>query len=142
MSSAFRIVFALAGLSCLPLFPAAVHAHHSGQELAIPSAKCGWIEAENLRDRSNLSEFCAQWIPGEFRIRSVAAARERLWVETPPELAMALRGEVATARLLQKWLEEWRKISGYTTASVALLRNHVEFARVHTTMVGDVVTLR
>lgn len=149
MSSVFRDVrtclcrLAVGALSVLwVLSPPAVHAHHSGQELSTRSAKCGWIEAEDIRDRSNLSEFCAQWVPAEFRIRSATAVRERLWVEAPPDLAAALRGEVSTATLLRKWLEEWRKITRFSTASVTLLQNHVEFAKVQTTMTGDVVSLR
>jgi hypothetical protein len=124
-------------------FAAPVSAHHSGHALSVPSTRCGWTEGESLRDRRNLSEFCSRWVPGDFRIRSAAADRERLWLEAPRELASVLRSDDhSTAALLREWLRQWRTISGYNTASIVLLQNHIEFAKVYTTMAGDVVSLR
>ena len=127
----------------LSTFPSAVDAHHSGHQLSVPSPKCGWIDGDNIRDRSNLSEFCAQWVPADLRIRSATAMHERLWIEAPPDLASTLRGDGrSTAALLRDWLEQWRTVTGYKTASVTLLRGHVEFAKVQTTMAGDAITIR
>ena len=140
MTSALKV---LAWFACVVLLASTVSAHHSGDELSIRSARCGWIGAEDSRDRRHLSDFCAQWVPADLRIRSATAQHERLWLEAPPDLAAALRSDDrSTAALLQQWLERWRKITGYRTASVILLRSHVEFARVYTTMTGDVVTIR
>ena len=69
--------------------------------------------------------------------------REQLWIEAPADLASTLRGDdQSTATLLRHWLEQWRNITSYKTASVSLLRGHVEFAKVQTTMAGDIVTVR
>jgi hypothetical protein len=124
------------------LAPAA-HAHHGSHMLSVRSARCGWIEGDSLRDRSNLSEFCAQSIPARLRIRSATAVRERLWIEAAPDLAATLRGDKgSTTALLRTWLKQWRATSGYTAGTVSLLWNHAEFATVETTMTGEFVTIR
>jgi hypothetical protein len=129
----------LGAVVCRP----AIHAHHTGHELSTPSPKCGWVETEALRDRSHVTDFCAQAVPVELQISSASAVRERLWIEAPADLASTLRGDVrSTAALLQTWLQQWRTITGYRTATVTLMHQHIEFARVQTTMTGDVVTIR
>ena len=109
----------------------------------MPSPRCGWIDGESVRDRRNLADFCADWIPAQLRISSASADRESLWIEASPELESVLRDENRTmAALLRNWLEHWRKTTGYKTASVILVSQHIEFARIQTTMTGDVVVIR
>jgi hypothetical protein len=82
-------------------------------------------------------------MPAQLRISSASAMRETLWIEASPELVSVLREHDRTmAALLRDWLERWRKTTGYKTASVTLLSQHVEFARIQTTMTGDVVMIR
>ena len=119
------------------------HAHHADHRLSEPSPTCGWIDGEDGRDRRNLSAFCARWMPAEFRIKSASADRERLWIETPTDFVSELReDDRVMAVLLREWLEQWRETTGYATASVMLVRQHAEFARIQTTMAGDVVMIR
>jgi hypothetical protein len=137
-----RIVLLMSLLASL-VVSSSLSAHHAADRLSAPSAKCGWTEGDSLRDRSNLTEFCARWVPGELRISSAAADRERLSLEAPRELALVLRtDDRSTSALLREWLRAWREISGFPTSEVRLLREHVEIARAYTTMAGDVVTLR
>ena len=118
-------------------------AHHADHRLSEPSPKCGWIEGEDLRDRRNLADFCARWMPAELRVSGASADRERLWIEAPADLASTLReNDRTTAALLREWLQHWRQTTGYTSASVVLVRQHIEFARIQTTMTGDVVMIR
>jgi hypothetical protein len=125
------------------VFVSAVSAHHAAGRLSVPSPKCGWTEGDTLRDRSNLTEFCARWVPGELRISSAAADRERLSIEAPRELALVLKSDDrSTSALLREWLGAWRQISGFPTAEVRLLREHAEIGKAYTTMAGDVVTVR
>jgi hypothetical protein len=117
-----------------------VGAHHGGHQLSERSPKCGWIDGQSLRDRRNLTDFCARWMPAELRISGASANRDSLWIETPPDLVSILRADDrTTTALLRDWLEHWRKTTGYNTASVILLRNHIEFARIQTTIAGDVI---
>jgi hypothetical protein len=135
-----RVAAAAAAVHVLAL---PVSAHHGDHGLSELSPQCGWIEADNLRDRRNLADFCERSVSGELHIRSAGAAGEQLWIEAPPALVSSLRaGDRSTAALVRTWLREWRAVSGYTTAAVSLMRGHVEYAAVRTTMTGDVVTLR
>lgn len=121
--------------------PSGVAAHHSGHRMAVPSAKCGFIDGEDLRDRRHLTDFCA-WVSTDLRIRSASAMREQLWIEAPPEVAFSLREDGrTTAALLRAWLEQWQKTTGYRTASVTLVRDHAGVARIQTTMKGDVLVI-
>jgi hypothetical protein len=130
-------------LSVVALSSSGVFAHHAAERLSAPSGKCGWTEGDSLRDRSNLTEFCARWVPGELRITNAAADRERLSIEAPRELALVLKSDDrSTSALLREWLRAWRRISGFPTAEVRLLREHAEIAKAYTTMTGDVVVLR
>ena len=123
--------------------PSAVAAHHGGHRLSVPSAKCGFIDGEDLRDRRNLADFCARWVPADLQVRSASAIREQLWIEAPPEIAFGLRKDgLPTTALLKGWLDHWKKTTGYGTASVALWRDHREVARIQTTMQGDVIVMR
>ena len=82
-------------------------------------------------------------MPAELRISGASADRERLWIEAPTNLASTLRDDDrTTAALLREWLDHWRQTTGYTNASVVLVRGHIEFARIQTTMAGDVVMIR
>jgi hypothetical protein len=118
-------------------------AHHADHRLAERSPKCGWIDGEDPRDRRNLADFCTQWMPAELHISGASADHERLWIEASRDLAATLReNDRTTAALLHEWLVHWRQTTGYTSASVILLRQHVEFARIQTTMSGDVVMIR
>jgi hypothetical protein len=118
-------------------------AHHADHRLSEPAPKCGWIEGEDLHDRRNLANFCTLWMPAELRISGASADRERLWIEAPADLAATLReSDRTTAALLREWLQHWRQTTGYTSASVVLVRQHIEFARIQTTMAGDVVMIR
>jgi hypothetical protein len=117
--------------------------HHNVGDLSVASPRCGWIEGENVRDFSNLEEFCARWVPAGFRIRAASATRERLWIEAPSEVVATLRsGEPTTRALLKQWLDQWRTITGYRTAFVVLLQGHHEIARAQTTLTGDFVSIR
>jgi hypothetical protein len=82
-------------------------------------------------------------MPAELRISGASADRDSLWIEAPPDLVSTLRtDDRMTSALLRNWLEHWRKTTGYNTASVTLLRAHVEVARIRTTMRGDVIVMR
>src|SRR5918996_15096 len=130
-------------LLCLPALSSSLHAHHNRQALAVASAKCGWIAGDDIRDRSNLSDFCAQSVPATLQIKRATAAKQQLWIEAPPDLVSTLRDDTGTtAALLRDWLARWRTISGYRTASVVLLRSHMVVARIDTTMTGDTVRIR
>ena len=119
------------------------YAHHAGHRLSEPSPKCGWIDGGDLRDRRNLADFCRRWMPTELRIHGASAERERLWIEAPTDLASTLRdNDRTTAALLREWLGHWRRTTGYANASVVLVRQHIEFARIQTTIAGDVVMIR
>jgi len=138
-------VLATVGLVVLGLSgaPAAVQAHHAGHALSVSSPRCGWVEGDNLRDRRLAAEFCGRWIESELGIAGASAIGERLWIEAPPTLRSALREDNRhAAALLTNWLQHWRQVSGYKAATVILMARHVEFARVQSTMKGDVVVLR
>jgi hypothetical protein len=82
-------------------------------------------------------------MPADLRISGASAERERLWIEAPADLASALReDDWTTAALLREWARHWRETTGYTNASVVLVRHHIEFARIQATMAGDVVMIR
>jgi hypothetical protein len=118
-------------------------AHHTPARLSVPAQGCGWAEGDSLRDRKTLSEFCQRWIPPRLGIRMAAADHEVVQIEASPALVAALRDERgAVSALLHDWLEHWRTLSGYKTASIVLTRNHVEIAKIYTTMAGDVVAVR
>src|SRR5690349_3709031 len=65
-------------------------AHHSGHTLSIRSARCGWVEGDDLRDRRNASDFCTRWVQPDLRITNASANHQRLWIETPSALASSL----------------------------------------------------
>jgi hypothetical protein len=120
-----------------------LHAHHTGWGVVTRSAKCGWLEGDNVRDVTNVSTFCVRYIPAGLQIQGVTANREQLWIDAPPELAAMLReNDATTEALLKEWQERWKTISGYRTASVILLRGHGEIASAGTTMSGDFVRVR
>jgi hypothetical protein len=120
-----------------------VRAHHTAMNLSVPAPGCGWAEGDSLRDRSNLSEFCQRWVPPRLGIRMAAADHEVVQIEASPALVAALHDDTrSVAALMRDWLQHWRKVSGYKTASIVLTRNHVEIAKIYTTMSGDVVALR
>jgi len=122
--------------------PAGVAAHHSGHRMSVPSTKCGFIDGEDLRDRRHLADFCARWVSTDLQIRSASALRERLWIEAPPEVAFSLREDRRSAAgILKEWLEQWKQATGYQTASVTLVRDHREVARIQTTMTGEVIVI-
>jgi hypothetical protein len=122
---------------------ATVRAHHTAMNLSVPAPGCGWAEGDSLRDRSNLSEFCQRWVPPRLGIRMAAADHEVVQIEASPALVASLRDDNrAVAALLRDWLQHWRKLSGYRSASIVLTRNHVEIAKIYTTMSGDVVAVR
>ena len=136
-------ICAVALLIALGSTPFTAYAHHADHRLSEPSPKCGWIDGQDLRDRRNLASFCTRWMPAELRISGASADGERLWIEAPAHLASTLRGsDRTTAALLREWLQHWRQTTGYTSASVVLVRQHVEFARIQATMAGDVVMIR
>ncbi len=119
-----------------------VRAHHTPTNLSVPALGCGWAEGDSLRDRNNLSEFC-QRVPTRLGIRMAAADHEVVQIEASPALVAALHDDSrSVSGLLRDWLRHWRAVSGYRTASIVLTRNHVEIAKVYTTMTGDVVALR
>lgn len=117
--------------------------HHATLDVSTRLPKCGWIEGGGVRDVDNLSRFCSRFVPAGYQIIGAGARREHLWIETRVELAAALLGDDQTTRtLLKEWLERWKTLTGYRTASVTLMRNHREVAKAETTMRGDVVTIR
>jgi hypothetical protein len=68
---------------------------------------------------------------------------ERLFIEAPPTLKSTLREDDRhAAALLTHWLQHWRQTSGYRSATVILVSRHIEFARIQSTMKGDVVVIR
>lgn len=137
-----RVFSRVAAIALLLAVPCGVAAHHGGHRMSVPSAKCGFIDGEDLRDRRHLADFCARWVPTDLQVRSASALRERLWIEAPAEVAFSLRYDSrSTTALLKEWLEHWKKTTGYETASVALVRDHREVARIQTTMKGDVVVI-
>jgi hypothetical protein len=134
---------ALLTTTLLIAIPLAVHAgHHTIGKLSVASPKCGWIEGENVRDFSNLTEFCARWVPMGVPIRGATARGGHLWIEAPPQFAADIRSELGTRALLEDWLQRWKTITGYRTAFVTLLQGHREIAKAQTTLTGDVVSLR
>jgi hypothetical protein len=121
----------------------ASHAHHAGHGLSVPSARCGWVEGDDMRDRRLAAEFCGRWMDSELGIAGASAIGERLWIEAPPRLKSALReDDRQTAALLSNWLQHWRETTGYKNATVILVSSHIEFARIQATMAGDVVKVR
>lgn len=120
-----------------------VHAgHHSHEEISVASPKCRWIDGESVRDIGNLSEFCARFVPVGLQVRAASASRERLWIEITPQLAATLlAGDVAARPLLEDWLERWKTITRYRSASVVLLVGHHEVAKVEATLTADAVIL-
>jgi hypothetical protein len=117
--------------------------HHDVGGLSVVSARCGWMKGENVRDFSNLDEFCGRVVSAGIRLGDMTASREHLWIEATPELMAALRsGEPTTRTLLKHWLEQWKAITGYRTAFVVVLEGHLEIAVARVTMSGDVVSLR
>jgi hypothetical protein len=136
---------ATAGLVVLAWGAAAagVQAHHAGHALSVPSARCGWVDGNDSRDRRRASEFCGRWVDSELGIAGASAQGERLWIEALPTLKSTLREDDRhTAALLTNWLQHWRQTTGYRNATVILVSGHVEFARIQSTMKGDVVVVR
>ena len=145
--AASRFRRGLAGMTVLALWagvsPAPVSAHHAGHTLSVPSATCGWVEGDDLRDRRLAAEFCGRWIDGELGIAGASAIGERLWIEAQPTLESTLREDDRhTAALLTHWLRHWRESTGSKNASIILVSNHIEFAKIEATMAGDVVKIR
>jgi hypothetical protein len=134
---------AVIALAAVVVFQGALvpaYAHHTGGRMSVPTPGCGWAEGDSLRDRSNLSRFCQQSIPTRLDIRMAAADHEVVQIEASPALVAALHDERGSvAALMRGWLDQWRALSGYRSASIALTRNHLELAKVYTTMSGDVV---
>jgi hypothetical protein len=127
----------------LHAFVVPIRAHHTAMGLLVPAPGCGWAEGDSLRDRNNLSEFCQRWIPAQLGIRMAAADHEVVRIEASPALVAALRDDSrSVSALLRGWLQHWRAVSGYRTASIVLERNHIEIAKIYTTMSGDVVAFR
>ena len=125
------------------LLASVCEAHHSVAGVPVRSAKCGWLEGESLRDARNVADFCAHSVASETRIHSVTSDRERLWIEAPSQFATDVRGGDDAARLrLSVWLQEWRRITGFRSASVSIVVNHVDVARAETTMRGDIILIR
>ena len=120
-----------------------VQAHHQSWGAVTKSARCGWLEGDNVRDVTNLTTFCSRWVPAILHVRGVTAHREYLWIDASPELAAALLDNDATTEaILKDWLGKWRAITASRTAFVSVLRGHVEIARAGTAMSGDFVTIR
>jgi hypothetical protein len=138
-----HLIFLLFMLLAAVGLPVGVHGHHTAVHLSVPVLGCGWAEGESLRDRKNVSEFCQRWVPVRLGIRMAAADHEIVHIEASPALVAALHDDgESTSALLRDWLQHWRAVSGYKTASIVLMRNHVEIAKIYTTMSGDVVALR
>ena len=136
------VVLAAIGIVWAP-GPVTVRAHHTAMNLSVPAPGCGWAEGDSVRDRSNLSEFCLRWVPLRLGIRMAAADHEVVQIEASPALVAALHDDNrSVAALLRDWLQRWRTLSGYKSASIVLTRNHVEIAKIYTTMAGDVVAVR
>jgi hypothetical protein len=130
-------------LLLMALTPSASYAHHAGWGVVTRSAKCGWLEGDNVRDVANVSIFCERSVPVAFRVQGVSANHEYLWIDATADLASALREhDAATETVLKDWLDKWRAITGYRTAFVIVLRGHAEIAKAGTTMRGDFVTIR
>jgi hypothetical protein len=123
--------------------PVTVRAHHTALNLSVPAPGCGWAEGDSLRDRSTLLAFCQRWVPPGLGIRMASADHETVEIEASPALVTALRDDSrSVSSLLRDWLRHWRAESGYKTAAIVLTRNHVEIAKIYTTMSGDVVAVR
>jgi hypothetical protein len=123
--------------------PVTVRAHHTALNLSVPAPGCGWAEGDSLRDRSTLLAFCQRWVPSSLGIRMAFADHETVQIEASPALVAALRDDTrSVSALLRDWLRHWRAESGYRTAAIVLMRNHVEIAKIYTTMSGDVVAVR
>lgn len=120
-----------------------VRAHHTAMNLSVPAPGCGWAEGDSLRDRSTLLAFCQRWVPANLGIRMASADHEIVQIEASPVLVAALRDDSrSVSTLLREWLRHWRAVSGYKSAAIVLMRNHVEIAKIYTTMSGDVVAVR
>jgi hypothetical protein len=120
-----------------------VRAHHTAMNLSVPAPGCGWAEGDSVRDRNNVSEFCLRWVPPRLGIRMAAADHEVVQIEASPTLVAALKDDgQAVSALLREWLRHWRAVSGYKSASIVLTRNHLEIAKIYTTMSGDVIARR
>jgi hypothetical protein len=123
--------------------PVTVRAHHTALNLSVPAPGCGWAEGDSLRDRSTLLAFCQRWVPPGLGIRMASADHETVQIEASPALVAALRDDSrSVSGLLRDWLRHWREVSGYRTAAIVLTRNHIEIAKIYTTMSGDVVAVR
>ena len=131
-------------LSLIVVTTSPLHAHHTGWRAASKSLKCGWLEGSNVHDATNLRTFCFRWIPAAVQIEGAAANREYLWIDASPDLAASLwNHEAATAALLKDWLDGWKAITGYRTATVVVLRrDHLEIARAGTGTRGEFVMIR
>jgi hypothetical protein len=116
--------------------------HHTIGHLAVASPKCGWIEGENVRDFSNLAEFCARWVPAGVRIAGATARGGHLWIEAPPDFLENVPSETGPRALLADWLQRWKTVTGYRTAFVTVLQGHRQIAKAQTTLTGDVVSMR
>jgi hypothetical protein len=120
-----------------------VRAHHTAMNLSVPAPGCGWAEGDSVRDRNNVSEFCLRWVPPLLGIRMAVAVHAVVQIEASPALIAALHDDRrSVAALLRDWLQHWRRLSGYKSASIVLTRNHIEIAKIYTTMAGDVVAIR
>jgi hypothetical protein len=143
MSRISGAIVAVTALVSINAFAVPAGAHHTATRMSVPVPGCGWAEGDSLRDRSNLSEFCQRWIPPRLGIRMAVADHEVVQIEASPTLVAALHDERgAVAALMRDWLQRWRALSGYRTASIVLTRNHLEIAKIYTTMSGDVVVVR
>jgi hypothetical protein len=143
LSLSWTAVISLTAVLVSQTFVVPVHGHHTAARMSVPAPGCGWAEGDSLRDRNNLFEFCQRWIPPRLGIRMAAADHEVVQIEASPALVAALKDDNrSVSALLRDWLQHWRAVSGYKSASVVLMRNHMEIAKVYTTMSGDVVALR
>jgi hypothetical protein len=130
---------------CLAALPAvAVQAHHDHHDIHVRSLRCGWLEGDDVRDIRNLSDFCGRSVPASLKIATATATRERLWLEAPADVVAALRVDdrTATRALLADWLRQWKRVSGYPSASLVLMYRHVEIGRAQTMVGGDTVIVR
>lgn len=111
--------------------PAPGAAHHSRSGVPVKSAKCGWLQGESVRDLRNVSDFCAAFAADETAVRGAVSDRERLWLDATPGFAAdVLTGEPEARMRVARWLAEWRRISGYDRASIAIVANHVDVVTV------------
>jgi hypothetical protein len=132
-----------ASLTLLLVGTVPVDAHHAMFGPRALSASCGWMDADTTRDLANLSTFCADSVPEQWRVRGATANQERLWLEAPADLLARLRERDPEARtLVTAWLAQWRRITGARGASIVLLRQHVDIATAASTMAGDVIRVR